>query len=459
MTEGERSVSAGSPIQAKDTGVKESRTRRRVVVSKERSKSSDSIISNQGMRDWQRAIRKPINYTVSNDVVRLQTTFVTVVMVLGTFVLLIFYLLLPSKVTATYPSVHEDHLHEKQQQEPCNGNPEYNATYPLSRPQIRAGKHSGIRYRIGLIADLDLDSKSQPLPANSSSSSSSSYWHSFLLTGYLTYEAEDEAVHIVWDEAGRRQLKSPLSSSGRGMELSELTVFNGKLYSCDDRTGIIYQIPIQDDKDTPLPWIILNDGSGESAKGFKCEWMTVKDQMLYVGGFGKEWTSTTGELINFDPQWIKVISVNGVIRHVDWRQQFLSLIKAAGIVYPGYMIHESAVWSVHHQKWFFLPRRASRSAYNEIEDERKGTNMLITADESFSEISVKTVGPVVPTLGYSSFKFIPGSKDHLIVALKSQEDAGSVATFITVFTADGKVILPDQRVASQNVKYEGIEFI
>lgn len=33
-----------------------------------------------------------------------------------------------------------------------------------------------------------------------------------------------------------------LSQGGRGMELSELVVFDGKLLSFDDRTGVIYQI-------------------------------------------------------------------------------------------------------------------------------------------------------------------------------------------------------------------------
>ena len=29
-------------------------------------------------------------------------------------------------------------------------------------------------------------------------------------------------------------------------------------------------------------------------KGFKAEWMAVKDHMLYVGGLGKVWTTQTG---------------------------------------------------------------------------------------------------------------------------------------------------------------------
>ncbi len=70
------------------------------------------------------------------------------------------------------------------------------------------------------------------------------------------------------------------------MELSELVVFNGHLYSCDDRTGIIYEILIEEK--LAIPWVILPDGNGKnSGKGFKCEWMTVKDKKLYVGGLGK----------------------------------------------------------------------------------------------------------------------------------------------------------------------------
>lgn len=70
------------------------------------------------------------------------------------------------------------------------------------------------------------------------------------------------------------------------MELSELVVFNGHLYSVDDRTGIIYEILI--DQKLAVPWIILSDGNGKnSAKGFKGEWMTVKNKKLYVGGLGK----------------------------------------------------------------------------------------------------------------------------------------------------------------------------
>lgn len=50
------------------------------------------------------------------------------------------------------------------------------------------------------------------------------------------------------------------------MELSELVVFNGKLYTFDDRTGLVYQII---DNQKIIPWVLLTDGDGLSMKGEK----------------------------------------------------------------------------------------------------------------------------------------------------------------------------------------------
>lgn len=43
-----------------------------------------------------------------------------------------------------------------------------------------------------------------------------------------------------------------------------------------------------------IPWVKLNDGPGNVSKGFKGEWMTVKDHHVYIGGLGKEWTNPSG---------------------------------------------------------------------------------------------------------------------------------------------------------------------
>ncbi|KAJ7315898.1 hypothetical protein JRQ81_002060 [Phrynocephalus forsythii] len=315
----------------------------------------------------------------------------------------------------------------------------YNDTYPLSPPERIP---AGVRYRIGLIADLDTNSKG----------SGEHTWFSYLKKGYLTLSSSGDRVSLEWDTQDE-MLESHLAEKGRGMELSELIVFNGKLYAVDDRTGVVYQI----DGTKAVPWVILSDGDGTVDKGFKAEWLAVKDEHLYVGGLGKEWTTTTGEVLNENPEWVKVVGYKGDVAHENWVANYNALRATAGIKPPGYLIHESASWSERLQRWFFLPRRASHGRYNEQEDERRGTNLLLSSTPDFADITVSHVGDVIPTHGFSSFKFIPDTDDQIIVALKSEEDAGHVATYITAFTLDGRCLLPETRIGS--VKYEGIEFI
>lgn len=275
------------------------------------------------MNDWRKAVRTPLSYTVTNNTLRIQSQFVTVVSVAGIVVLFVLYSLVPHTRVTLHNDQHsdldEDHGHgHKHHHNDCKEK-KYNAVYPLSFPEHLADDK--IRYRIGIITDLDTFSKSAKEP---------NVWNSYLLKGFLTYFPNDDVVHVKWDKRNV-SLRSSLSHDGRGMELSELIVFNGKLYSCDDRTGIIYEIR----DDVALPFVILNDGDGNSPKGFKCEWMAVKDDMLFVGGLGKEWTSTTGELLNYNPQWIKTVSVDGEVDHVNWRENYVALRSTCGIQFPG----------------------------------------------------------------------------------------------------------------------------
>ncbi|KAJ7989830.1 hypothetical protein DPEC_G00308560 [Dallia pectoralis] len=315
----------------------------------------------------------------------------------------------------------------------------YNDTYPLS-PAERTPQ--GTRYRIGVIADLDTDSLSGKKLT----------WFSYLRRGHLLVSESGDKVAVEWD-ADRVVLESHLAEKGRGMELSELVVFNGKLYSVDDRTGVVYQI----DGNRAVPWVILPDGDGSVSKGFKAEWLAVKDEQLYVGSLGKEWTTTTGDVINNNPEWVKVVGQQGDVHHQNWVPYYNYLRSAAGIKPPGYLIHESAAWSDTLQRWFFLPRRASKEHYDETADEQRATNLALSCSADFEDITVSHVGPFNPTHGFSSFKFVPNTDDQIIVALKSEEDAGKIASYIMAFTLDGRILLPETKIG--DVKYEGVEFI
>lgn len=315
----------------------------------------------------------------------------------------------------------------------------YNETYPLTPPERTP---QGTRYRIGVIADLDTNSVSNKKLT----------WFSYMRRGHLLVSQSGDKVSVEWDPE-RVVLESHLSEKGRGMELSELVAFNGKLYTVDDRTGVVYQI----EGDKAVPWVILPDGDGSVAKGFKAEWLAVKDEHLYVGGLGKEWTTTEGEFVNNNPEWVKVVGFRGDIQHQNWVPRYNALKDAAGIKPPGYFIHESAAWSDTLQRWFFLPRRASHERYTETEDERRGTDMVLSCSPDFKDIGVSRVGELNPTHGFSSFKFVPNTDDQIILALKSEEDAGKIATYIMAFTLDGRILLPETKIG--DVKYEGVEFI
>ncbi|XP_029365233.1 soluble calcium-activated nucleotidase 1 isoform X2 [Echeneis naucrates] len=332
------------------------------------------------------------------------------------------------------PSFRTSHIDTQQPQ-----HSHYNTTYPLSPPEHTP---QGIRYRIGVIADLDTNSQSTKKLT----------WFSYMRRGYLTVSQGGDKVAVEWDE-DRLVLESHLSEKGRGMELSELVAFNGKLYSVDDRTGVVYHI----DGDKAIPWVILTDGDGSVAKGFKAEWLAVKDEKLYVGGLGKEWTTTEGEFVNNNPEWVKVVGFRGDVQHENWVPRYRSLKSAAGINPPGYLIHESAAWSKILQRWFFLPRRASNERYEEVADERRGSNIVLSCPPDFKNIIVSRVGPLNLTHGFSSFKFVPNTNDQIILALKSEEDAGKIATYIMAFTLDGRILLPERKIG--DVKYEGLEFI
>ncbi len=68
------------------------------------------------------------------------------------------------------------------------------------------------------------------------------------------------------------------------------------------------------------------------------------------------------------------------------------------------------------------------------------------------------MGDVVPTHGFSSFKWIPGTNDQLLVALKTVECEGEeTATYLMVFDMTGKILVEETKIADQ--KYEGIEFV
>eukprot|EP01027_Heterolobosea_sp_BB2_P006718 GEZU01010108.1.p1 GENE.GEZU01010108.1~~GEZU01010108.1.p1 ORF type:complete len:352 (+),score=65.67 GEZU01010108.1:162-1217(+) len=309
------------------------------------------------------------------------------------------------------------------------------------RDQNYGQESARTEYDIVVIADRDVNSRT----------SGKDQWESLLQHGTLVRQ-DDGTYTVTW--TSENALVGKYAEGGRGMELSELLRFNDKLYTMDDRTGLVYEIDTE--KNALIPRYILPDGDGNSPKGFKCEWATEKDGKMYIGSIGKEWTTRTGEVIGYDPMYIKTIDRHGVVEHINWKDNYNALRRETGTLHPGYMVHEAVSWSKYHNRWFFLPRRVSKEPYDDQDEIIHGANIIISATADFSDIQVKTIGTLTSTRGFSSFKFFP-DRPNEIVALKSEEKEGVMRTYIAVFDIDTGAVLLDEVFISDE-KFEGIEF-
>lgn len=162
-----------------------------------------------------------------------------------------------------------------------------------------------------------------------------------------------------------------------------------------------------------------------------------------------------------------LVGKDGAASHVNWKANYDAMRAALGFSHPGYMIHEAVVWSPHHRKWFVFPRRTSKEAYDDVADEKRGANIVITASHDFKEIASAAVGKRTPERGFSSVKFLPGSRDSVVIALKSEENAaaGTQRSFLTIFGmvtgssgTTWKVLLEETELPMQK-KFEGIEVL
>lgn len=197
------------------------------------------------LKELRQSLSSSQAYRISNSTIRFQRNFVLSVSLIGILFLVVMYNMAHS--TPKLFSYGVNRPHDKFLFKPVK------SKYPLSHP-IHVD-NVGIKYRIAIISDLDKASKSQ---------TERNMWYSYYKKGYLTWYASNNTVELLWDIEDPKILKSSISMGGRGMELSELVTFNGKLYSFDDRTGIVYSI---NEDHTVLPWIILMDGNGTDFKG------------------------------------------------------------------------------------------------------------------------------------------------------------------------------------------------
>lgn len=263
--------------------------------------SNDGVRSNSDsstmMLDWRKQLRTPPTYRLGNRTFRIHYHIALLCIFFGALIL-IFFGFKPYSQSSYSNKIKWYSNNEFIPVKPAAH--AYNYTYPLTSAIISSGIQT---YQIGLIADLDQASKD---------STKSNAWRSYLKKGFLSYSSSKNSIVTTFGEDDKIiEMSSGYSLNGRGMELSELVTFNGNILTFDDRTGIVFKL--QDNQ--AIPWILLMDGNGKTTKGFKSEWATVKDEILYVGSMGKEWTTSTGEFQSSDPMYVKAVTMTGEVNH------------------------------------------------------------------------------------------------------------------------------------------------
>lgn len=195
----------------------------------------------------------------------------------------------------------------------------------------------------------------------------------------------------------------------------------------------------------------------------------MKDGNLYMGSMGKEYTRPDGSIANKNNLWVSVMNNRGEITRIDWSKQFDYVRNHLGAGSPGYLIHEAIRWSPHLKKWVFAPRRISDQKYDDVEDERRGSNKIVLVNESFT--SAETVSVKMASKdglhGFSSFAFVPGSKDRHALALRSVEedcagddlDVCKQRSYFVIFDVLTGEVLMDEIKIQQDMKFEGVEFV
>ena len=326
---------------------------------------------------------------------------------------------------------------------------------------VEKSKLSETVFRFAAVTDLDqlsfMREESKPT------------YRSVLLPGRIQYNPDENKYSLTMEET--RELKTAHNEAGRGAEFSELTVFNNRLLTFDDRTGEVFEILNKPDGKSSfvVPRYIFTEGDGETDKGMKWEWATVKNNELYMGSMGKEYTRADGTIANTNNLWVSILNSRGEVRRENWERQYNFVRSQLGASAPGYIIHEAINWSPYLKKWVFAPRRISSEAYDDVKDEHRGSNKVLLVDENFTTGTVVTVNMASKDglHGFSSFAFIPGTKDRHVLALRSVEDdcAGDdlnvckQRSYFVIFDVITGDVLMDEVKIDEPMKYEGVEFV
>lgn len=303
-------------------------------------------------------------------------------------------------------------------------------------------------YNFGVVADLDLMSRDPQ----------EFIWRSYLKKGRVlrvSGRGERDKFAIAWDE--ELELRTYTATRNRSMELSELVLYNRLLLAFCDYSGIAYKIDPKTGK-TFQRWAIA-DGNGDEPKPFKGEWATVKGDTIWLGSIGFEWYGKDGEVLHRNAEWVKLIDANGGIRNLNWHPVYQTIRSATNSTLPGFLWHEAVEWEPVHRLWVMLPRfHSSTSRYVPGIEHRNTANLLIVADEGFTDIRVERLAHHDDRFGFTSVKRLPGSQ-RLFMVLRVHEDGDTHRTQAAVIDIEGNFYTEPPYIEVGPRKFEGLAFL
>eukprot|EP01083_Nonionella_stella_P087378 243091_1 len=245
-------------------------------------------------------------------------------------------------------------------------------------------------------------------------------------------------------------------------------------------------------------------------KGYKIEWMTYKSpDGLYFGSNSTEWTDFKSQKVTPGNSWVGQMGKKEV-KTMDWTDKYNAMRSAVGAVFPGWMNIECIIWSDVHKSWFVLPRYLCVTAgfdssfasygchvllivsedgkdvrYVHIKLSKAETDEVISIDDAKEDaehdfdgakkLAVVTSDDldkgelqgikkdVAKSLfyakngakGFSCARFVPGTKDKVILAVRTLETEKGMSSSLCVFDIDGTVFMEEYDFKG-NRKYEGL---
>ncbi|KAL7711962.1 Apyrase [Entamoeba marina] len=243
----------------------------------------------------------------------------------------------------------------------------------------------------------------------------------------------------------------------RGNENSAVVYYNDKMYVFDDKTGIASELDIS--HTSIYPRMIYNKGNGNSSNGMKCEWATVKDEVMFIGSHG----NSRDEDDLYKNSYVQKVNNQLVNEPVNWYKYFEKINDALGIKSPGYVTHEAITWSNYYEKWVIFPRKVSQDAYDEITDMTSSSKVMLICDEDFEQCETIKDPQYVNERCFSSVRLAPFN-EKIMIYTKSVENEGKIESYIGVIdTGDidkegyPKILLHDTYVGPYKV--EGLEIL